>query len=204
MRITRTQTALLIFNVAYLLVFGLLFSGRKNYEFLIYVSVVAFFVVFVAFLHLKYNFTTGLLTGLTIWGLLHMLGGFIVIDGNVLYAYELIGGVIKFDKAVHMFGFGCATLLGYYVLQQHLNAKPGWAAVSVLAVLTGMGIGALNEIIEFAAVLTIPETNVGGYQNTMWDMVSNTIGAITAVIYVGIKRTKRQKTAEQVCIDAQP
>ncbi len=203
MKITRTKIAILIFNCAYLLVFGFLFADGKNYEFLIYVCVVAFFVGFVAFLHLKYNFTTGLLIGLTTWGLLHMLGGFITIGENILYAYELIPGIIKFDKVVHMFGFGCATLLGYYVLQPHLAAKPSSAAVLIFAVLTGMGIGTLNEILEFAAVLTIPETNVGGYRNTMWDMVSNTLGAITAVIYVGIKRTKKQKTAAQDCRCAQ-
>ena len=45
-----------------------------------------------------------------------------------------------------------------------------------------MGLGAMNEIIEFIAVLLIPETNVGGYENTGWDLVSNAVGAVIAAL----------------------
>ncbi|MFY7874520.1 MAG: hypothetical protein ACOVQM_03685, partial [Pirellula sp.] len=48
----------------------------------------------------------------------------------------------------------------------------------------GMGFGALNEVIEFIAVLTIPNTNVGGYENTGWDLVFNLIGCLTASIMI--------------------
>ena len=47
-----------------------------------------------------------------------------------------------------------------------------------------MGFGALNEVIEFVATLTVPETNVGGYVNTGWDLVSNMIGSITAAVLI--------------------
>jgi len=53
-----------------------------------------------------------------------------------------------------------------------------------LCVFTGMGLGALNEIIEFAAVLMIPETNVGGYINTGWDLVANLVGCLFAGILI--------------------
>ena len=45
-----------------------------------------------------------------------------------------------------------------------------------------MGVGALNEIIEFIAVLSVPDNNVGGYYNTVLDIVFNTIGALFAVV----------------------
>ena len=32
--------------------------------------------------------------------------------------------------------------------------------------------------------LSMPETNVGGYENLSWDLVSNTIGAIVAVVWI--------------------
>ena len=48
----------------------------------------------------------------------------------------------------------------------------------------GMGFGALNEMIEFIATLTIPETNVGGYNNTGWDLVFNLIGCALAAIII--------------------
>ena len=47
-----------------------------------------------------------------------------------------------------------------------------------------MGFGALNEVVEFAATLSVPETNVGGYVNTGWDLVSNLVGCITAAILI--------------------
>jgi hypothetical protein len=42
----------------------------------------------------------------------------------------------------------------------------------------------LNEVVEFIAVLTIPNTNVGGYENTGWDLVANLVGASTAVLMI--------------------
>ena len=39
-----------------------------------------------------------------------------------------------------------------------------------------MELGALNEVVEFVAVLLIPNTNVGGYINTSWDLVANLVG----------------------------
>ena len=48
----------------------------------------------------------------------------------------------------------------------------------------GMGLGALNEVVEFVAVLTMPETNVGGYTNTGWDLVSNLAGATAMGVYI--------------------
>jgi hypothetical protein len=53
-----------------------------------------------------------------------------------------------------------------------------------LCVFAGMGLGALNEIIEFVAVLIIPETNVGGYVNTGWDLMANLAGCLFAGILI--------------------
>lgn len=47
-----------------------------------------------------------------------------------------------------------------------------------------MGFGAANEIVEFIAVLTIPNTNVGGYENTGWDLVSNFAGSVIAATII--------------------
>jgi hypothetical protein len=53
----------------------------------------------------------------------------------------------------------------------------GWALWAFFA---AMGFGALNELIEFLAVLSVPETGVGGYYNTGLDIVANALGAICA------------------------
>ena len=52
---------------------------------------------------------------------------------------------------------------------------------------SSMGYGALNEVIEFIATVFIPETNVGGYTNTSWDLVANLLGAIFATIIIKLR-----------------
>jgi hypothetical protein len=49
----------------------------------------------------------------------------------------------------------------------------------------------VNEVVEFVATLLIPETNVGGYRNTGWDLVSNLIGATTAATWIWLSERKR-------------
>ena len=51
-----------------------------------------------------------------------------------------------------------------------------------------MGLGATNEIIEFSAVLMVPDTNVGGYINTALDLCFNALGAVIAVVVIGLRR----------------
>jgi len=54
----------------------------------------------------------------------------------------------------------------------------------------------LNEVIEFAATLLVPETNVGGYLNTGWDLVANLFGATVAVtaIWISDRSTPPEET----------
>jgi hypothetical protein len=54
----------------------------------------------------------------------------------------------------------------------------------ILSAAAGLGFGALNEVVEFAATLLIPDTNVGGYRNTGWDLVANLFGATVAATII--------------------
>ena len=56
-----------------------------------------------------------------------------------------------------------------------------------LVTAAGMGFGAMNEVVEFIATLTMPETNVGGYVNTGWDLVSNLVGCVFAAILIRLR-----------------
>ena len=47
------------------------------------------------------------------------------------------------------------------------------------------GVGAANEIVEFIATISLPNTNVGGYENTGWDLVANFVGCIIAAVMIG-------------------
>ena len=48
-------------------------------------------------------------------------------------------------------------------------------------------LGAGNEVVEFIATLVMPDTNVGGYENTGWDLVSNLIGTVIAAFLIKLR-----------------
>ena len=50
------------------------------------------------------------------------------------------------------------------------------------------------------ATLLIPETNVGGYRNTGWDLVSNLIGATTAATWIWVSERRRAPAPDTVAV----
>ncbi len=195
MFLKKGQLPILIVNLILILVFGSIAISRKNYEFVAYIGVIIFFFILILATNKKHDLSNGILWGLTTWALMHMVGGLIIIKEQVVYKLTLINlietsnfVILRYDQFVHLIGFGVATLIAYSLLKPYLNKKVNMKVLSILIVLLGMGVGALNEIIEFFAVLALPETGVGGYYNTMFDMVFNTLGAILAVIWINIKK----------------
>lgn len=183
MQRTSNEKQLLVFNAAYLLLFSTIAVRSRNSEFLVYVAVVLFFLVLLLKKYRKLGLSTGVLWGLSVWGLLHMAGGNLTVAGDVLYNYDIFG-VLRYDKPVHAYGFGLTTVVAWQLIRPYL--KPGFnkITVAVLLVMIASGAGALNEVIEFFAVVTVPETNVGGYTNTALDLVFNFFGAIVAVVWL--------------------
>ena len=104
---------------------------------------------------------------------------------------ELI--ILKFDQFVHFFGFGVSTLIAWHLIKPYLNEKTNYKIVYPLVALVGIGLGALNEVIEFTAVVLVPETGVGGYYNTALDLVFNMFGAVAAIFVVHFRRIKLNK-----------
>lgn len=191
MHMTRKQKFIAWLDAIVILGFALYYLSAKNYEFILYMLVVAAVFILVLFTLKRTQFDNTILWGLSIWAWLHMAGGGVKIGGDVLYALHLIpiagtgdSFILKYDQVVHFFGFGVATLIAYHVWSLYLDVNANKKVVYPLVILTGMGIGSLNEIIEFMTVLLSPETGVGGYYNTMIDMVFNTLGAIAAIIFI--------------------
>ncbi|MBK5228543.1 MAG: hypothetical protein JJE05_08555 [Actinobacteria bacterium] len=58
------------------------------------------------------------------------------------------------------------------------------------AFFVGLGFGAINETIEFLITLLPGDSNVGGFSNTGWDLVANTLGAATASLLAGTLGTR--------------
>ena len=171
---------------------------RDNTEFLFYVAVMVLLIGLVWYVHRRVNLTAGALWGLSIWGLAHMLGGLVGVpegwpingDVRVLYSLWLIPEVVKYDHVVHAYGFGMTTWVCWQGLQAafrsyEISVRPTVGLLS-LAATAGMGYGALNEVIEFLATLLVPETNVGGYLNTGWDLMANLVGASVAVTIIAL------------------
>lgn len=187
---------LLVFNLLYVIGFAAYYISIKNFEFLWYVLVLVFFLVLIVSTLHKTKFDYIILWGLSIWGLLHMAGGGVPVGDSVLYGYELLplldnGGdffILKFDQLVHVFGFGVATLVVYHMLKPYLKENTRWGVIYFILIVAGSGLGALNEIVEFAAFITLSETGVGGYANNALDLVFNTVGAILAVIFIHVRR----------------
>tara|TARA_R110002073_G_scaffold118918_3_gene258920 strand:- start:3101 stop:3694 length:594 start_codon:yes stop_codon:yes gene_type:complete len=180
---------LFIFVALYMSICSVASFKQGNTEFLMYAAMMAVYIVFLVLLHRKIGFTHTALWLLTIWGCLHMLGGTVpiperLVDGDgsaVLYSMRWNPNMPRYDQMVHGFGFFAATVACWEVMRRTLGVKSS-VIVSICAALMGMGLGALNEVIEFAAT-RVTETNVGGYVNTGWDLVSNTIGASCAGIW---------------------
>lgn len=163
----------------------------NNVEFLFYIGVVLAIGGIVAVIHRRVGFSRGLLWALSAWGLLHMLGGLARVPTELtdngsgyLYSLWLIPELLKYDQVVHAYGFAASTVACWQCIRTVPGIKASFGVLTLCA-FGGMGLGALNEIIEFAAVLLIPGTNVGGYENTGWDLVANAIGSFTAAFFIG-------------------
>jgi len=195
------QLPILVVIVVSLTVFATVVVLRGSYGLLSYVGLILLVLLVILASDKKISYPNGLLLGLTLWAILHMLGGGVRIGATTLYATILIPlsrtyPILRYDQFVHIIGFGVATLLMHHLLKPLLKPDPTrWKALYLVVGMAGMGVGALNELIEFAATQLTSETGVGGYMNTCLDLVANMIGAILALAFLRI-RDKRTSLAK--------
>ena len=195
---SRKQVATIaLVTVAYVLIASVFAIANGNREFIFYIVVMVVLMSAVYGMHVKVGLSAAILWCLSGWGLLHMAGGLVPVpdgwptnNGSVLYNLWLIPDLIKYDQVVHAFGFGITTWLCWQGLSSaigEIRGEPVRPTFGLLVLCTagGMGFGAFNEVVEFIATLTIPNTNVGGYNNTGWDLVANLIGSAIAAVLIG-------------------
>lgn len=188
-RLSRGELAVAGFTAAYMAGALIWFLSIGNKEFIWYLVTMAVLVALVGWTARAARAPVALLWALSLWGLAHMAGGGVVIDGAVLYAKTLVhisgegeARILKYDQLVHFYGFAVAALFLRAIL---LGAHPGLAgsrASFIFPALGSLGLSAINEIVEFAAVMGLPNTNVGGYVNTGLDLVFNAAGAAAAML----------------------
>lgn len=188
MRLTRSEAAVAGVTLSYVTGFTIWFLSIGNTEFIVYVVTMVCLVALIGLSLRKAAYPPAMLWALSIWGLAHMAGGGVPVQGSVLYNLVLIPlietgeyVILKYDQLVHAYGFGVTAWLLRHLLLRHFPRTAGSATALVYPVIGAMGLGSLNEMIEFTAVLMVPETNVGGYYNTALDLVFNAVGAVIAM-----------------------
>ena len=122
------------------------------------------------------------------WLVMHMCGGFVHVHGVRLYdrvLLPLVGApyhILRYDQFVHAF---CYLVIGGLLVSVVARmAAPGTSRMllALLVLLAALGVGAVNEIIEFSAVAAFGSTGVGDYTNNALDNVFNAVGAAAALI----------------------
>lgn len=194
----KNHKKVLIFTLLYLIPFTFYFISTGKGEFIWY-SVIVVVLFFLVFLTLpKSRFEKGVIWALSLWALLHLAGGSVRAGASVLYDLVLIpiyngGGemiLFKYDQAVHAFGFGLCAYIVYNFLKRYTSGLNTFG-IYFISALGGMGLGVLNEIAEFIAVILFPDNGVGGYVNTSLDLVFNSIGAFLVMGVVWLKNRNK-------------
>jgi uncharacterized membrane protein YjdF len=189
------------FTITYLLCASYGAWVNRNQEFLFYLAIMVILIAAVLVVHTRVILSNGVLWGLSVWGILHMAGGLLPIplgwsiegESRVLYNWWLIPRYLKYDHLVHAYGFGVTTFVCWEGLTELLKShsdpprKPRGFGSLILCGAASLGFGALNEVVEFVATLSIPETNVGGYENTGWDLVANLVGVALASLIIHLR-----------------
>ncbi|GKY87531.1 DUF2238 domain-containing protein [Sinisalibacter aestuarii] len=186
------------FVILYLALFSAWFFSIGNNEFIIYIVTMLVLMALIGATLRVGEYPAPMLWALALWGLLHCAGGGVPVGDQVLYAVQILPilgngdsemTLLKYDQIVHALGFGITAWVLWHVLTRHYpETRRSWTAYAFPA-LASMGLGAVNEIIEFSAVVIVQDTGVGGYLNTALDLCFNGAGALIAVMIIA--RTER-------------
>jgi hypothetical protein len=118
----------------------------------------------------------------------HLAGGLVTVGGDVLYNAHPPLHALQYDHVFHATASGIATVVLWTFLSKEIDSMPLAIAVAALG---GLGVGAINELIEFLATLAHHGQHVGGYRNTGWDLMSNTVGVAVAGAVLAIAAPRR-------------
>ena len=175
-----------------------------NLEFVIYVAVIIVIMGSVLLTVSYTDFPHWLLWLLSFWGLMHVLGGAVQIDGGVLFGYHIypfldLGGdfyILKYDQVVHMYLYGVVAMMAYHLLRNILAIKNHTKLIILMAIMASVGVSALNEIMEFLIAVTVERNGVGGYENAMLDLIFNLSGAVIATGLMVLLSLKRKSVSK--------
>lgn len=176
-----TVTAL---GVGFMLSIGAL-NGRTNWP--VYLAVIVVGAILVLALHVRFRFTRATRIGLAIFALTHVAGGMMAVGDDALYHWWLLEPIIRYDSVQHAVGFGFVGRAFWEIFNRGLSAASRSRSVAWWIVVLGAGtFGAVNEIVEWIMTLTIPGTDVGGYDNTVRDLVADLVGGVAIGLWTAL------------------
>jgi uncharacterized membrane protein YjdF len=134
----------------------------------------------------------GLLSvALAIAAIITLAGGLINVGQDVLYnasigPYSKTLGThfLQYDHLAHAYVSFVVAFACWVMLAAPHGGADHRRELVLLAVGSALGLGALNEMVEFLATLAHHAAHAGGYWNTGWDLVCNFIGAGAAGLVI--------------------
>lgn len=169
---------------------------QRNNEFLYYSLLYLCLLLVVYFVQRAYRFRLQLpgilLLGFAVFGVAHVLGALVRIDGIRLY--DIGFGYLHYDNLVHSLGSFLITVASFNLLFPYLHERIRGVRLYLflLLLLISLGIGSLNEIIEFSAFRLFGAEGVGGYVNNAFDLVFNLLGALVGCAAIALFLLKRR------------
>jgi len=118
----------------------------------------------------------------------HLAGGLVQVGDDVLYNTSPGPELLRYDHIGHALGIFVGALLVWEVLVRDAFAVTGRGSLVAVTTLAALGLGAVNEAVEFVATLTHGGSHVGGYTNTGWDLVTNTCAGLLAGVVIHRRR----------------
>jgi hypothetical protein len=183
-------------TITFLLAAAIISLSSGNDWFFVNAIMMGIVFVIIGYIHHSVRLNNATIWALSGWCVIHMAGGLIPIpatwpiegDIPVLYSWWLIPDYLKYDNIVHAYGFGVTTWVcwqGLAVGFKRVGAtlQPTFGML-LLCWAAGMGLGSINEIIEFPPTMMLADINLGGYVNTSLDLISNMLGSLVAVIII--------------------
>ena len=156
----------------------------------IYVVITVVLAGLVGLIHQAVQLPRSVLWGLVVAAIGNLAGGILLVDGQPLYVFRLVGD-LRYDKPYHFVATGIAAWAAHEVLAPRLRGSVSHLAVAAMAVLVAAGAGALVEIVEYTGSIIIENANIGDYADNMLDLVANLAGAVVAVALIAMWQVRR-------------
>ncbi len=178
---------LTLVNIVVLAGFTVYYLVQRNPEFLIYVVTISAMIYLIEKTDRIFNYGLPAKIGFSTWLFLHLGGGAFHINGNRWYdtiLIDIVGEpyhILKYDQAIHTFCYFVITLFIYAIVRHISKEKANPLTICLITAFASMGISAMNEIVEFSAVVFFGSTGVGDYFNNALDLVFNLAGVIPAI-----------------------